>query len=128
MILVDTSAWIDFFRGRDPIARLVDEALEANEAALCGPVHAELRRGLANAKERTRVLSLLSGCHQLSQPDNLWADAGALGFALRRRGFTTKTLHLLIATYAIHHGASLLTSDRDFADMKKAGISLRLER
>ena len=52
MILVDTSAWIDFFRGRDPLAGWVDEALEANDVAVCGPVHTELRRGLARVLPR----------------------------------------------------------------------------
>jgi tRNA(fMet)-specific endonuclease VapC len=52
MILVDTSAWIEFFRGRDPVASLVDSAIEHNEAALCGPIVTELRRGLRTRKER----------------------------------------------------------------------------
>ena len=38
MILVDTSAWIDFFRGVPPLAERVDALLDSNELALCGPV------------------------------------------------------------------------------------------
>jgi tRNA(fMet)-specific endonuclease VapC len=126
MILIDTSAWIDFFRDREPLASLVDEALRDNEAALCGPVEAELRRGFLNKRERTRVLPLLEACHLLTQPEWLWNEAGELGFALRRRGVTPKTLHLLIATYALTHGAAILTADRDFKLMKKAGLPLQL--
>ena len=126
MILVDTSAWIEFFRGRAPLAGAVDEVLASNEAALCGPIEAELRRGLRSARERRMVLPLLDGCHQLAQPARLWTDAGDLGFALRRRGVTPKTLDLLIATYALNHSVSLLTADRDFAAMHKAGIPLHL--
>jgi len=126
MILVDTSAWIEFFRGRDPVAAAVDDALASNEATLCGPVEAELRRGLLNERERARVLPLLEACHQLSQPEQLWMEAGDLGFALRRRGVTPKTMDLLIATYALYHSASLLTTDKDFTAMKKAGVPLQL--
>lgn len=126
MILIDTSAWIDFFRGRDPMAGAVDDALAANDAAVCGPIESELRRGLINARERKHVLTLLQSCHQLEQPDDLWVAAGELGYALRRKGVTPKTLDLLIAAYAISHGASLLTTDRDFATMKKAGTPLSL--
>jgi predicted nucleic acid-binding protein len=126
MILVDTSAWIAFFRTRGPTASLVDDALATNEAALCGPVETELRRGLLDAKERKLVLSALSGCHQLAQPDELWSEAGELGFLLRRRGVTPKTLDLLIAVHALGHSATLLTADRDFLLMRKAGVPLTL--
>jgi predicted nucleic acid-binding protein len=126
MILIDTSAWIEFFRGRDPIASAVDQALANNEAALCGPVEVELRRGLLSERERRKVLPLLDACHGLEQPLRLWSEAGDLGFALRRHGFTAKTVDLLIATYALSHSATLLTRDADFANMRKAGVPLQL--
>jgi predicted nucleic acid-binding protein len=127
MILVDTSAWIEFFRGRDPLASAVDRALAGNEAALCGPVEVELRRGLSSERERASVLPLLTGCHMLPKPEHLWMEAGDLGFALRRRGISPKTIDLLIATYALVHSATLLTNDKDFANMRKAGVQLQLE-
>jgi tRNA(fMet)-specific endonuclease VapC len=126
MILIDTSAWIEFFRGRDPVASAVDATLADNEAAWCGPIEAELRRGLLNEREREKVLPLLESCHLLAQPTQLWSEAGDLGFALRRRGVTPKTLDLLIATYALSHSATLLTTDRDFVAMQKAGVPLQL--
>jgi predicted nucleic acid-binding protein len=126
MILIDASAWIEFFRGGDPVASAVDEAILNNEAALCGPVEAELRRGLLNDRERSKVLPLLDACHLLAQPEQLWTEAGDLGFALRRRGVTVKTVDLLIATYALSHSATLLTTDADFIAMQKAGVPLQL--
>lgn len=126
MILVDTSAWIDFFRGRDPLAAAVDTLLEANEVALCGPVITELRRGLRSRADRTRVLPLLGGCHMLDQPPALWDEAGELGALLGRRGTAVKTLDLLIATYALSHGVALLTRDADFERIRRAGLSLLL--
>jgi predicted nucleic acid-binding protein len=126
MILIDTSAWIEFFRGRDPVATAVDETLAFNEAALCGPVELELRRGLSNDRERRKVLPLLDACHLLTQPPQLWTEAGDLGFALRRRGMTPKTVDLLIATFALSHAVGLLTTDKDFAAMQRAGVPLRL--
>jgi tRNA(fMet)-specific endonuclease VapC len=128
MILIDTSAWIEFFRGRDPMASAVDAALETGQAALCGPIETELRRGLVGERERTKVLSLLAGCHRLVEPPNLWTEAGDLGFALRKRGVTAKTVDLLIAAHALHHSTSLLTTDRDFSSMHKAGVPLSLQK
>lgn len=125
MILVDTSAWIEFFRGRGPIGEQVDEALEVDEVALCGPVITELRRGLRRG-DRARVLPLLGGCHLLSQPPNLWEEAGELGFLLGRKGATVKSMDLLIAAYALGHGVALLSADADFRRMQRAGLPLLL--
>jgi tRNA(fMet)-specific endonuclease VapC len=114
VILVDTSAWVDFFRSREPLAGAVDLALENDEVLLCGPVITELRRGLVRATERARVLPLLAGCPTLPQPVALWEDAGDLGQLLVRKGVTIKTLDLLIAVYALSHDVPLLTRDSDF--------------
>ena len=123
MILVDTSAWIEFFRGRKPFADAVDDLLAGNDVALCGPVVTELRRGLLPS-ERKRVLPFLAGCHALSQPTLLWEEAGDLGYFLARRGITSKTMDLLIAAYALAHGVGLLAKDGDFAAMRQAGVKL----
>lgn len=125
MILVDTSAWVEFFRGRGSLAEQIESLLETDEVALCGPVVTELRRGLA-PRDRTKVMTLLEACHLLEQPPHLWEDAGELGFAARRRGATVKSLDLLIAAYALNHSVPLLTKDRDFALLKGAGVPLVL--
>jgi predicted nucleic acid-binding protein len=125
-ILVDTSAWIAFFRGHEPLASRVDLALDADEAALCGPVLTEIHRGLVRPADRKKVLPLLASCHLLPTPPDLWVAAGDLGSALRRKGVSVKTLELLIATCALHTGATVLTSDGDFALMQGAGVPLAL--
>jgi predicted nucleic acid-binding protein len=126
LILVDTSAWIAFFRDRGPVAAIVARTLEDDEAALCGPVLTELRRGFVSAAERSRTIPLLLACHQLSQPASLWHEAGDLGFALARKGVTVKSLDLLIAAYALTHSIPILTLDRDFQLIARAGIGLHL--
>jgi hypothetical protein len=125
MTLVDTSAWIEFFRGREPVAASVDELLDSGQAALCGPIVTELRRGL-RAPERGRVLALLEGCHLLDEPGDLWVAAGDLGFLLARRGVTVKTLDLLIAAHAMAHRVPLLTTDADFRTIAGARVGLTL--
>jgi predicted nucleic acid-binding protein len=125
VILIDTSAWIDFFRGNGRLADSVDEALATGEAALCGPIVTELRRGLS-ASQRKQVLQLLSGCSILEDPAELWVAAGDLGYRLGRKGVTVKTLDLLIAVHAIFHDAELLTADSDFRHISNAVVGLRL--
>ena len=128
MILVDTSAWVDFFRGSGPFAAQVDDLLDTNEAAICGPIVTELRRGLRSPAERRKVIPLLAGCHFLQQPSRLWEEAGEIGYLLARRGVTVKTMDLLIATHALSHGVAILAADADFAAMRKSGIPLALLR
>jgi predicted nucleic acid-binding protein len=126
LILVDTSAWVDFFRGRGRFAAEVDRLLEADEVALCGPVVTELRRGLRSRAERANVLRLLGGCRLLEEPARLWEEAGELGYFLGRRGATIKSLDLLIATYALSHSVPILSGDSDFELMARVGLKLLL--
>ena len=126
MILVDTSAWVDFFRGSEPCASWVDQLLAENQVAICGPVVTELRRGLRSDRERRRVLPLLEGCSSLDQPSDLWNEAGELGFALARKGSLVKSLDLLIAVHALAHDVALLTRDKDFELIRRGGSPLRL--
>lgn len=126
MILVDTSAWIEFFRDRGLLAARVDELLAENEVALCGPILTELGRGLRSGRERARVLDLLHGCHYLAPPHDLWSEAGELGALLGRRGATVKSMDLLIAVHALAHAVPVLTADSDFAMMQRAGVGLVL--
>jgi predicted nucleic acid-binding protein len=126
VILIDTSAWVDFFRNRRPLADAVDRALEEDEAALCVPVITELRRGLS-ATDRARVLRCLGGCHTLPQSPLLWEEAGDLGYLLGRKGVTVKTLDLLIAATALAHDLPVLTKDADFRHIRDSGVArLRL--
>jgi tRNA(fMet)-specific endonuclease VapC len=122
VILVDTSAWVDFFRAREPLASAVDLALENDDVLLCGPVLTELRRGLVRQSERVKVLPLLAGCRPLPQPADLWDDAGDLGSLLARKGVFVKTLDLLIAIFALSHDVPLMTRDSDFALIRDSGV------
>ena len=124
MTLIDTSASIEFFSGHEPIAGLVDGLLQMNEAALCGPVITELRRGFRSRSDRARVLLLMKGCRYLAEPDRIWEEAGDLGFVLREKGLQLKTLDLLIASYALAYRCPILSDDRDFLRMNKVGIPL----
>ncbi len=104
----------------------MDQALKDDEAALCGPVLTELRRGFASPAEHDKTPSLLSACPLLAQPADLWDEAGDLGFALARKGVSVRSLDLLIATYALSHSVPILTLDSDFRLISRAGVGLQL--
>jgi hypothetical protein len=67
-VLIDTSAWVAFFRGVDP-GRTEVRALLADDRALrCGPVELELRRGLRR-REAAAVFGVWSAVPAL--PDRV---------------------------------------------------------
>ncbi len=51
MILVDTSVWIEFFRGREPVAAALEEHIEAGAVLVHALVFAELLQGCKSAAE-----------------------------------------------------------------------------
>jgi predicted nucleic acid-binding protein len=65
---------------------------------------------------------------QFPQCNDAHALAEDVGARLARRGLSVKTLDLLIATYAIAHGARLLTADSDFNGVARAKLGLTLAR
>lgn len=126
MIIIDTSYWIEFFRNRDPWASSVADLIESDDAVLIGPVYTEILRGIVRSSVRSKIEELLHGITFLNQPTNLWQRAGDIGYQITKKGYTTKTLDLLIATHAISADIPILSKDNDFKVMKRAGLPLRL--
>lgn len=126
MVLVDTSAWIDFFRGDGSLANKVQELIEQGQCCYCGPVLTEILRGCIQPKQRDQLRNLFPSLVNIPQPLNLWEDAGLIGAGLSKKGYNVKTLDLLIVTIALSSNLPILTKDKDFVLMKKAGLELIL--
>ena len=114
--LIDTSAWIDFFRGREPVASHVDTLLAEGSAAVCGMVELEIRQGLRC--EETNLLSLLGSTLRLETREEDYARAGDALASLRRKGITLPATDGLIAHVAMSHEARLLEHDDHFKSVE----------
>ena len=112
-VLVDTSAWVAFFRGHDPVRRRVVELVASGRALRCGPVELELRQGLRR-REAPAVLNAWSALSVLPVDALDFTRAGDLLRDLRERGRTMPSLDGLIAALAVRHEVVLLTLDRHF--------------
>jgi predicted nucleic acid-binding protein len=112
-VLVDTSAWIDFFRGREPRRSEVDGLIARESALRCGPVELELRHGLRRS-EAGRVIGLWRGLRAIPTDELDYASAGDLLRELREQGIALPSMDALIATLALRHDVPLLTNDRHF--------------
>lgn len=117
MILVDSSVWIDYFRGTPtPQTDLLD-ALLSREPILIGDlILAEVIQGFASDRDFEQARTLLGALDVLQLGGATIAIQAACNFrTLRGLGITVrKTIDTLIATSCIEHDHALLYSDRDF--------------
>lgn len=112
--MIDSSAWIEYFRrGRGAASDAVDELLREDRALLCGMVELEIIWGLRSG-ERSRVSELFTALPYLEAERMDYVAAGELGGELRRRGITIPNADCLIGALCLRHGFSLLTLDRHF--------------
>lgn len=117
MILVDSSVWIDYFRGASSRQTAeLDSLLGSEELAVGDLVVAEVLQGFSDATQFDRVRDLLARFEQVTIGGYVIAVRAAKNYlALRARGVVVrKTIDTLIATRCIEDGYALLHSDRDF--------------
>lgn len=117
MILVDSSVWIDYFRGLPTReTELLDELLGSELLATGDLVLTEVLQGFRRDREFEQARGLLSALEIVALGGRDIAIQAARNFrVLRARGITTrKTIDTVIATRCIVSGYALLYSDRDF--------------
>lgn len=126
-LLVDSSVWIDFFRGVHDVVRRMDAALEQDRVAVCGPIVAEVLSGTKTRADFARVKSAFEGLDLLPDPVDAWPRVGEARFALARRGTQAALIDVLIALTAADAGHGLLTRDSDFRRIA-AVVPVELEK
>jgi predicted nucleic acid-binding protein len=115
MILVDTSAWVEFLRDTgSPTSIRVDELL-AEEIAICHPVRMEVLAGARDERHLQNLRGLLARATTLPTLPTDYENAAALYRTCRRRGETVrKLIDCLIAAHAIRMHLAVLHADTDF--------------
>lgn len=123
MILVDTSVWIEFFRGASSAKELI-EVLDEGLVALAAPVWIELLSG-ARRDEKPRLRKVLSALPRLYPLRSTWSLMEKMVETASRKGHRFGSVDLLIAAIAVENDASVWSLDSDFARMGQLKI-LRL--
>ncbi|MDQ2947366.1 MAG: PIN domain nuclease [Acidobacteriota bacterium] len=117
MILVDSSVWIDLFRGTNtgPADKLV-KLLGHEPLAIGDLILTEVLQGIADERDFNRARNMLTSLTVVELAGQEIAIQAARNFrALRKLGVTVrKTIDTLIATRCIESGHRLLHNDRDF--------------
>lgn len=117
MILVDSSVWVDYFRGRATRECKKLDALLAVEPLLMGDlILTEILQGFGPDREFNAAKKLLTALAVVDLGGRDVAIHAAKNFrALRSIGITVrKTIDTIIATHCIERNLQLLYSDRDF--------------
>lgn len=113
-VLVDTSAWIEFFRKKAPYHKIVLELMDSNRICCTGIVLAELIQGAKSQREVDVLKECLYVFDFLPDATELWEKAGALSYALRQKGKTTGLSDCYISVMIHANKVQLLTLDKHF--------------
>lgn len=128
MILIDTSAWVEFLR--DTGSKVCDrvDALLDDQIATCHPIRMEVLAGARDEQHLGDLRGLLARGSLIPTEPTDYEDAAALYRACRRRGETVrKLIDCLIAATAIRTSRSVLHSDSDFEVLARH-TPLQIER
>jgi predicted nucleic acid-binding protein len=127
MILIDTSAWIEFLRDtRSHVCDSVDRLLDG-EIAVCDPVRMEVLAGARSDEHLRDLRGLLARASIVATEPSDYEDAAALYRSCRRGGETVRRLiDCLIAAVAIKANIPVLHADADF-DVLARHTRLRVE-
>jgi predicted nucleic acid-binding protein len=126
MILVDTSAWIEFLRGTgSPICDEVDRLL-SRRTAVPDPVVMEVLAGARNERHLHELRGLLGRSSLLACRSADYSHAALLYRQCRQGGGTVRRLlDCLIAAVAIREQLPVLHNDADF-DVLASHTDLRI--
>lgn len=126
MTLVDSSVWIDYFRGEKNLqTEQLDLLLERadEEVGVADLVVFEVLRGFGDVKAQRRAQALLLSTKvvDIGGLDNA-LRAATVYHDLRELGRTVHSpIDLLLASYCMTHGHTLLHRDADFESFKSLG-------
>jgi hypothetical protein len=117
VILVDSSVWIDYFRGADtPQVEMLDGMFGRTPLAVGDLIVAEVLQGVQDDRGFNVVRKTLDAFTQIDLAGHHIAVKAARNFRiLRAKGITVrKTIDNIIATRCIEDSLTLLHSDKDF--------------
>jgi len=123
MILIDTSAWIQFLRpkGAPNLKGQVSEAIQRQSAAFTCPVRLELLTG-ARPTERQDLEIGLSFATRIPLLPEHWDQAATYASGMYRKGLKVPLSDLLIATVAHATHIPVLCDDKHFALIQQSVI------
>ena len=116
-LLVDTTVWIDFFRGveSEKVFLLEQSIQNRADVCCCGFVLTEVLQGIRNEKELITTKRQFAGLVYLEDDRSTFELAATIYREVRRKGQTIRnSIDCLIAAIVVQHGVGFLENDRDY--------------
>jgi predicted nucleic acid-binding protein len=121
-VLIDTSVWIEYFKGADSaLTQAVEALIKGGSVYTAGIILAELLQGARSDREM-RVIEDIKESFPLLTSDRegeAWLEAGRLSRELRKAGTTVHLADCLIAVLARENQCRIATRDVHFQAIKE---------
>jgi predicted nucleic acid-binding protein len=128
VILIDSSAWIEFLRNTGSDVCTSVEALLGEDIATCDPIRMEILAGARDGNHLDGLRRLLARASSIPIAPIDYDEAAGLYRSCRRGGETVrKLIDCLIAATAIRANVPVLHADSDF-DVLARYTGLQLAR
>ena len=120
MIVIDTSAWVEFLRDTgSAVCTTVDDLL-ADDIATCDVIIMEVLAGARDERHLVQLRALLARATVVAMTPGDYEEAAALYRVCRRNGETVRKLvDCLIAAVSIRVASPLLHADADFVTLAR---------
>ncbi len=128
MVIVDTTVWVDYFRGaHTPQTAWLDDKLEHERLGITDLILCEVLQGVRDDRQFSAVRRELLKLEVFTTGGVDLALVAAQNYRrLRAQGYTVRrTIDCLIATFCLLHNHVLLHNDRDFEPFERV-LGLRV--
>lgn len=113
-VLVDSSAWIDFFGGADDAVRTLGGIIRTDRVVICGQIKQEVLQGSRDSKALAKLEQQMSIWEYEAEQPADFTEAARIFARLRWKGITVPPSDCLVAAVAKRRGLAIYATDPDF--------------
>ena len=117
MVIVDTTVWIDFLKGRetDQVGRLEKLISEETDVFTTGIIVQEVLSGIKRKREREKVRKEFDHFIVVMPTLDTHIQAAEIFDVCQKKGYTIRSvIDCLIAALALEYDLTILENDRDY--------------
>ena len=111
MVVLDTSVWIEFFKGNEPYYKVVQNLIEARSVSAIEPIFGELLQGAMNKREIATIKKFWEYLTKLEEL-GLFIKAGELAYKEKLVSKGIKLIDAAIIFATINNDCMLWTLDK----------------
>jgi len=113
--MLDSSAWIKYFRNKDyELTPLIKELMEKDLVYINGIIQIELLKGAKSDKNYRTLKNCFNGLHFLEIDKELFDSISEAAYKLRTKGITVPLTDLIIAIQCVENNLILVEEDKHF--------------